>query len=256
MHNTRFAPVAFTTCLFALASFAVQARQVEVDFKNDITINGELFASADGQFVAGNGVTSGGALPFQMNVGSGAASYDFCFSTNGFVSFIASGGACGNSSTPAGNYMAAFSSALTNGGNTLFGSGRVDLTAPYSLADSSPAMRFIWSGTDSSSNSILAELMLISRGSGNFDMDFRYGSSLFGISGAPATGSQGFSLGANTRGPTSGPFSSNADYFFSFVDGRCTNCGASAVPEPSTLAMLGIALLGLFGFHSRRRAIL
>jgi hypothetical protein len=238
--------------LFGLLSQAAQSRQVQVDFDGDaFSTTGEIFGSADSHFGTGSG-----AVPFDLNFGSGAQSYDFCFNGNGFVSFVASGSGCSAGGTPTGNYVAAFFSALTTGGNTMWATGLVDSTAPFAVADATPAMRFIWDGTDSASNSILVELLLLDRGAGNFDLAFGYGNSLFGIDGAPATGQQGFSLGANVRALTSGPFATATDYAFSFVGGACTTCGANPppalVPEPTTLALLSSALL-LLPFLRRRR---
>ena len=216
--------------------------------------NGEIFALSDSHF----GTNTTGAVPFALNFGTGSASYDFCFNQNGFVSFVASGGGCAFGAAPSGDYVAVFSTALTTGGNTLWSTGSIDTVAPYVTTETVPAMRFVWDATDGAANSILTELLLIDRGGGSFDLDLRYGSDLFGIDGAPATGQQGLSLGANVAALVNGPFATATDYTFSFVNGVCAACGETpptTVSEPSSLGLwvLGCAL-ALFGIARRRRS--
>ena len=176
--KSRIIRTGLAAAAMGLAGAAVEARSIAVDFDGSgFDGNGENFALSDSHF----GANATGAVPFALNFGTGAASYDFCFNPNGFVSFVASGAGCAFSAAPSGDYVAVFSTALTTGGNTLWSTGLIDTAAPYVAADTVPAMRFIWDATDGSANSILTELMLIDRGGGSFDLDLRYGSTLFGI---------------------------------------------------------------------------
>jgi MYXO-CTERM domain-containing protein len=242
----RIVVIAIATSLFYLLGAPAQARSIAVDFDgSSFATTGEIFNTANTTFGTGSG-----AVPFNLNFGSGSQAYDFCFNGNGFVSFVASGSGCGSGSTPTGDYVAPFLSTLTTGGNTLWSTGLADPTAPYATADAAPAMRFIWDATDSLGNSILVETLLIDQGAGNFNLEFQYGSPLFGVDGAPGTGQQGFSLGTNVLALTSGPFATATDYVFSFVGGLCTTCGTTNppptnVPEPSPLALMASALLAL-----------
>ena len=238
-----------------------QARRIQIDFDGtSFATTGEIFPLADATFGTGSA-----EVPFFMNLGGGSLLYDFCMNPNGFVAFVPSGDACSASDTPTGNYIAPFAAALTVGGNTSFSIGLADVvhagTAadPFVEADATPAIRFVWEGTDSASNQILVGLMLFDKGGGDFDFEFRYGNDLNGINGAPATGSQSFVLGANTFGPVPGPFATETTYSHSVVGGVCTTgCGEppTEVPEPPMLQLLalGLALAAIFGYHTRRRS--
>lgn len=259
---TRLAGIAVAgSFLGALCSNAYAAR-VQVDFDGDsFATTGEIFGSADTHF----GANSSGTVPFALDFGAGAATYDFCFNSNGFVSFVASGSGCTFGSTPTGDYIAPFESTLLTGGNTSYSTGSVDSTTPYSTSDTTPAIRFIWDATDSSNNAVLAELLLVSQPSiatGAFSLEYRYGNDLFGIDGAPATGSQSYKLGNNTAGPTSGPFATTTTYKTSFSGGApcTTDCGGGTgtpptdVSEPGALALLsGVLLLVPVAFRRRLR---
>jgi hypothetical protein len=253
--SSRLPTLALVAGLLAASAQSAFAARVLVDFDGDaFATSGEIFLSGDTQFGTGRG-----AVPFQLNFGSGAASYDFCFAADGFVQFVATGGAC--SATPTGDYIAPFLADLTVGGNTLWSTGLVDSTAPFVVAEATPALRFIWDATDSLGNSVLAGLVLLDQGAGNFDLKLEYGNDLFGIDGAPDTGKQGLSLGTNVLALTSGPFATATDYRFSFIDGTCTSgCGAipppTTVPEPPMvlLAAAGLAGIALGAVPRRRRA--
>jgi hypothetical protein len=254
----RTSGIALLAILTAAVSQTALAREVRVDFGDtNFGTSGENFTTDDTTF--GVGV---GSISFQLNLGSGAQSYDYCMSANGFVAFTAAGTGCsGSSSTPAGDYVAAFLAPLALHGNTLRGFGLVDSSPAYSAADATSAYRFIWDATDSSNNAILAELLLLDRGAGNFDLQFAYGNALFNLDGAPSTGTQAIQLGGNSNS-LGGPFSSATNYAFSFNGGTCAACvgsgiggggGSVSVPEPSTLALM-VAAMSLLLF-SRRRSV-
>jgi hypothetical protein len=243
----------------ALAMPAAQARFVFVDFGDPVSFatDGQLFTQP---------LSTGGTVPFQLNFGQGTNTYDYCYSgTGGFVQFVGSGNPCAAGPVPApgSNYIAPFQVDLLSNNPTVTGGFIDDIDSgsgsdPYELANATtPAIRFIWSGEEAAHLSVIFELMLIDRGSGNFDVDFMYGSELFGIDGAPDTGQQVIALGSNILGPTLGPFSSNVDYSWSFVDGACTNCGGGTpvtVPEPPLSLMWACALAAVVFAYRRRFA--
>jgi hypothetical protein len=260
-HRNRTSCFAMLALLTATLCQTAQARPIRVDFGDlNFGTTGENFGTADTFFGVGSG-----SIGFQLDFGSGAQSYDYCMSANGFVAFTASGSGCsGIGSTPTGDYVAPFLSTLTAGGNTLRGYGLVDSSAPYSAADATGAYRFIWDAVDSASNSILAELLLLDRGAGNFDLLFAYGNDLFGVDGAPATGTQVIQLGSNSNS-VAGPFASATDYAFSVTGGTCAGCGGTgggggggggtvSVPEPSSFALILLGMCMLVFFGGLRRA--
>ncbi len=254
-----------TTGMLVLAMPAAQARFVFVDFGDPVS-----FAN-DGQLFTTPLSTTNGAVPFQLNFGLGANSYDYCYSgQSGFVQFVSSGGACTSAAVPAAtdNYIAPFLVDLLSNSPTVT-SGFVDTidsgssSDPYQMSNATTAaIRFIWSGEEAAHLQVISELMLLDRGSGNFDVMFMYGSDLFGIDGAPDTGEQVINMAGNTQGPTLGPFASDVDYTWSFVDGVCTTCGGTSgggggtvgVPEPPALLMWVFALAGVLFVYRRRTA--
>lgn len=249
IHFGRLPSALLIAGVLAASSPSALAGRVNVDFDGDaFATTGEIFLSGNTHFGTG-----AGTVPFLLNFGSGAATYDYCFAANGYVSFVSTGSGCGSGGAPSGNYIAPFLADLTVGNNTLSSTGLVDSTAPFIVAEATPAMRFIWDGTDSSGNAVLAGLMLLDRGAGNFDFLYQYGNDLFGLDSAPATGRQGFSLGTNVSALVSGPFATSTTYRFSFVDGACVGCGSTNVPEPAPLTLLA-GLIGLAFLRRRRRA--
>ena len=144
-----------TAACFMVASSAAMARTISVDSRpfeqtgvqwtgNSVNLN--------------NDHTFQGSLPFQLNFGDGAKSYDYSFSENGFVQFIAVGGPGTTSITPTGNYIAPFAADLGPGLNSQLGgesyaSGLIDPTPPYNLAEATDkAYRFTWLGMCPASN--------------------------------------------------------------------------------------------------------
>lgn len=254
-------------CLFARVSCALGsiallagitappafAYRTAIDFRSDISQTGEAFPT-------GNFTTSGatGAIPFVLNFGSLTAD-TFCMSTNGFVGF--SSGACSISATPSSNFIAPFFANLTslglqNVGNSSWSVGQVDPLRVYGTGTNTPidALRFIWQMGDASGN-VFAEpsLLILNRGGGDFDFDLRYGSA------DAIAAQQGFTLGSdpgNMLSLRSGPFSPDTNYYFCVRGGAVGSCGTTTtVPEPTTLVLLGIGLVGVFGFRRTRRLI-
>jgi hypothetical protein len=218
--------------------------------------SGQAWTTDNNVDLSGDGFATG-AVSFALNLGSGAQNYDFCFSENGFVSFVASGGggSCNSLLPPSGNFIAPFAADLVASNNTQWSVGKVDPTTPFDLGAAVPAMRFTWNGVSFGTDSVTAQLVLLDRGGGNFDFQMDYGLSEDYLT--PAGGQQGYSLGAATSPLTSGPFSSNTDYFFSVVDGVVSPAGSTVtpVPEPPTLALaLATMLLAALWNLSRQAA--
>ncbi len=253
-----------TTGLLVLAMPAAQARFVAVDFGDPVSF------AADGQLFTQPLLTTG-SVPFQLNFGQGTNNYDYCYSsTGGFVQFVSSGSACAAGPVPApgSNYIAPFAVDLLSDSPTIT-SGFIDdidsgsSSDPYDMANATtPAIRFIWAGEEAAHLQVIFELMLIDHGAGNFDVDFMYGSDLFGIDGAPDTGQQVIAMGSNILGPTLGPFASDVNYSWSFADGVCATCGTTGgggggggttVPEPSAPLMWAFVLAGVVFAYRRRR---
>lgn len=263
MRTSRLIRASLVSLALAAASHTASAHRVIIDFDGDqFPTTGEIFPSGESHFGTGSA-----AVPFELNFGAGALAYDFCFGINGVVGFVSSGSACG-SSPFTGNYIAPFSAALTNVGNTSWGTGTIDTlhagtsSDPFVKADATtPGLRFIWDAQDTSGNHIITELMLISLGAGDFTLDMRYGD-VNQTDGAPATGTQSFALGNTSFGPLNGPFFAATDYTYSFIGGVCAKCGTTnpppptTVPEPPMWALTALAggLFLLFAGRTRRRA--
>lgn len=239
-----------------LAAVPSNARTIRIDFGDaNFDLTGEAF---EGFGLPG----TGGTTSFMLNIGEpgGAQFYDFCFNPNGFIALAPAGGAgCTDSATPTGDFIAPYlSSTLAPEGNSSWSAGFVDSTAPYVLDGSTPqAYRFIW---EDFTAGLETELMLLDRGSGNFDIEFRYGNDAISGTegGAPPGGLQGFTLGSNTlplTGSSSG-FSSATLFLYSFVNGVCTTCSVTPptdVPEPPAVFLIGAGLFALALVHRNRR---
>jgi hypothetical protein len=243
-----------------LAAVPSNARTIRIDFGDaNFALSGEAF---DGFGLPGTGATTS----FMLNLGApgGAQFYDFCFNQNGFMTLAAAGGAgCTYSETPTGDFIAPyFSTTLVPEGNSSWSAGFVDSTEPFVLDANTPeAYRFIWEDLGAG---VETELMLMDRGSGNFDLELRYGNDAISgtESGAPPGGQQGFTLGSNTlplTGSASG-FSSATLYLYSFVNGVCTTCGGTPpvdVPEPPIVLLFAAAFVAVaLARTSRRRRLL
>ena len=215
-----------------------------------------------------NDKTFQGSLPFQLNFGDGAKSYDYSFSENGFVQFVATGSSGTGGLAPSGNYIAPFAANLGDGvnaqlGGTSYASGLIDPIAPYNLAEATDkAFRFTWLGMCLAADANCAapdyfQVILYDQGAGNFRIEFNYGLTFSSIDvfGDPTSlvGQQGYSLGSNVLALHTGPFnSSNPDYCFNNgVGGLCGS--VVAVPEPETYALLAAGLVAVGGYSKRRR---
>lgn len=240
------------------ATAAVDARGVRVDLAiaPQFDNSGELWTQDNDVDLSGDGFVTG-AIPFQLDFGGGAADYSFCFAENGFVSFFQSGGGCNSLLPPSGDYIAAFANdlAITE---AMWSIGSIDTgPAPFSLDDDVPAMRFTWRGTDSGGSSLIAQLVLLDRGTGSFDMELNYGGPFDPDYVTSTLGGQGLSLGTNAVALATGAFSGfNNNYFFSMqsgvLSGGTTPPDPTTIDEPSTL-LLTLAALTLLLVLMRRR---
>lgn len=214
----------------ALAAGSASARTIAVDFDGtSIDTTGEVFAF---QAHADNF----GTMPFQLDFGSGATTYDFCFTNSGFVQFTAAGTGCGGvGTTPAGNFIAPYVATFTDGSNAIYGTGTIDTVGAINDGvGAADAIRFIWQDFGAV-DPIFTEIMLIDRGGGNFDFDLRYGNANAGILDVPLGGQQGFTLGANTQPLSGAQLFSATDYYYTFVGGVCTSTNCTTTTPPTTV---------------------
>lgn len=201
-----------------------------------------------------------GTMPFALNfsgaAGAGAV-YDFSFYANATVP---AGLDIGTGDFASGNFgsILPYFIALPNLGSVTFGAGEwsigeVDTVAPYARADTFDAVRFTWrDGVTSDGTVVAAQLVFLSRGAGDFDIEFNYG---FGSLDFPAGGSQSLKLG-----PTGQHVESLGEVGFY---GACYRGGVAdicspavaAVPEPATVSLfaLGFALLAVWAQRRRQR---
>jgi hypothetical protein len=268
MFKNPLARAALAAAVFALAAASVDARQLRIDaapedpsagFPN-FAFSGEAWTTDTFVDLSNDGFATG-AVSFALNLGSGAADYDFCFSENGFVSFTPTGtGGCNSLIETQTNYIAPFSADLTpaNSTATFYSVGRVDTASPFDLSTTFPAMRFTWNPvTVGGSDPFSTQVVLLDRGGGDFDIELNYGR--FAGDTTPAGGLQGISLGATQQPFISSPFLADTNYLLSFQGGKLVGGTTppdppASVPEPAPLYLLATAVLMLP--FLRRRALL
>jgi hypothetical protein len=222
------------------------ARPARVDIAGPPYPNGAFsgeFWSADNAVSnpAGTYVDSD-PITFLLNIGSGATSYNFCFAGNGYLSLAAS---CG-SAVPTQNYVQVFTPSQ-NWTQMQWSTGKVDTIASagsptYSESEAVNAMRFTWRTVDT-----IAQLLLLDRGAGDFDLELNYG--LFDSANAVASDSIGYYLGTNQLAISDvlGPSTYTCEF-----RGGVSSCG-SPVPLPAPALLLASGLAGLW-MQRRRRA--
>jgi hypothetical protein len=253
------------TAVVLLACTSAQAREVLVDFGENAN-NGQKFATNTANCGAldtvasscqldlrGNG-TSTVMLGFGIDFGTGIQSA-FTVSEDGVVSFgTASIFAFNSNLTSIAPFDTVFNRAV---GEIIYSRGEADPepdgAGNFSLAELVPAIHVSWDGpTDGAGTPIYTQLLLYSRGGGDFDLRLRYGNSARTVY-ANSGGLAGFSLGANVLSIV-GPLAAANDYFYSFRGGACTvGCTPVVnVPEPGTLALFGLGALAAFGLRRRR----
>jgi hypothetical protein len=261
-----FLPLRSTLLCLSLivASGALEARGIRVDMAgaNNFNFSGEDWTSDNpvGADLAGDSFVTG-VIPFQLNFGAGAADYSFCFTENGFVSFIQAPG-CNSLVPPTGEFIAPFANDLAID-SALWSVGLLDPLEPYSRDEDTEAMRFTWQGTDTNNAQLVAQLVLLNRGAGNFDFEINYGPAFAEDYVTSNAGGQGWSLGANTQALTTGAFAQATNYFFSMVNGVLTGGGPpdppdppTPVDEPSMLMLLSLAALTLLAVYAHRRRVI
>jgi hypothetical protein len=243
------------------ASGTVMARPVRVDLAiaPQFANSGELW-TVDNDVSLGGDAFVTGTVAFEMNFGGGAASYNFCFAENGFVSFFQAGGSCNSLLPPSGDFIAAFANDLSIT-EALWSVGSVDTgPAPYDVAEADPAMRFTWRGTDSGGSLLFAQLVLLDQGGGNFNIELNYGGPFATDYVTSSLGGQGLTLGTNTVALQTGAFSGQTtNYFYSLQNGILSGGTPPPPPvsvdEPSGLVTLA-GLLFAFSVALRRRRFL
>lgn len=202
--------------------------------------------------LTGNATSSAINIGFNANFGAGSVS-QLTVGENGVVN-IGSG--------LINVFSTDLASVAANGTvfDTLAGAGEImysrgvadpeaDSSGNYNLAEAVSAFHVTWAGVlDGSNNSRFMQMLLYDQGAGNFDLRLRYGLA-DGDSYALTTAVAGFNLGANSLNIV-GPLVTTTDYFYRFRDGRLQS--GSTVPEPTTLALLGLGLLGIAGKRRHR----
>jgi len=254
-------------CLLLLtgqSAFAQRSIRVDIGDGN-FSFNGQSWGPSHVDDLRGD-LFVNGAMPFQLNFGSGATQYDFSFSENGFVSFVAPGSNAGSVVPPAANYVAPYAADFVDRFDLFdsnfpdfsvvayWGTGRLD-TGPGPYGDDPSvaplAIRFTWSGMCPAADPTCAsalpssfQTVLINRGNGDFDLE------LNGDRPSPVTAG-GFALGGNLLGSID---ATTPDFCFRAGRGiRCDDAvGVPSVPEPASVLLMALGLLALLGIWARR----
>jgi hypothetical protein len=237
------------------------AGQIAIDFgvsPGTLDVRGNNFGNSFEVDRTGNAAGAGIDLGFAARIGSDTYTRIFIHE-NGFVSFgsalspgvyspVASLAALGGpviapfyadlaSAAPDGSVFSALD------GEVFYQTGVADAEADaggnYSPAEAGAALRATWYGPSwSGTENAYTQLLLYSRGGGDFDIRFNYGIS--GASATPAVGAlAGFALGADSLAFVPSYFDA-ADRYYQFRDGRLVGGPPTPVSEPSSLALLGI----------------
>ena len=176
----------------------------------------------------------------KINPNGEARFFTVCMSEDGFLKFIDGNTACTDADyalPPTGNYIAVFATDLDSSSGLLQHTrGFVDFNPPSRLWQAAPAMRYWWTVTLAGDPALFdVQIVLIDRSNGsnngNFDIELNYGNGgpdpvppLDSQSNSNANGFQGFKLGPNSNGPTTGPFgpfpTDGAPIRFCFRDGK------------------------------------
>lgn len=242
-----------STGLLSIVCVTSQAgRSVRSDESDDaFEFLGGFWGSSDQQF-GEPGFAGRTEFKLKINPSSDARFFTVCMSEEGFLKFISSSATCTDTDyalPPTGNYIAVFAteldSTLSGFGSLKQTRGFVDFNAPFRLWQADPAMRFWWNAVTLAGDDPFnpktfdVQVVLIDRSNGtnngNFDIEVNYGSAggeqvpPVGTETNPnANGFQGFRLGPNSRGPTSGPFGpfgeSGAPIRFCFRGGARVSC--------------------------------
>ena len=140
-----------------------------------------------------------------------------------------------------------------NDGEMLFSRGIADpdddQNGIYSQASAVPAVHVTWAGltTGSSPEKIFTDLVIYSRGSGDFDVRFGYGTdanATVSVLGSHA----GVALGSGNLREFTGPYSASTDYFFQFRNGQL-----QAVPAPAAVWLMATGVAALACRRGRYR---